>query len=160
MFLNRRWQNFLKPALLLAILALIFWFFYRPETETKLSEVLKIRAGLPAHDNEISLAVEKNHTDQQFTVGDLAQNSPIYYSITNSGQRTIKPQVVINDFDWFTDKAILDFALKNLDLKKASDEEKALALLNFVVNNRYHWSPPLYDTSYYYLENPVRYLNA
>lgn len=146
----------------IVFLILVIWILVYPLKfgSKPLTEELKLKVGLPSHDKEISLIVEKNQIKKQLEVDIPSQEKPIYYSITNLGQKTIKPQVVVNGLDWFTGRSIVDYALNQLDLKSASNEKVVITLFDFVVNNRYHWSPPLYETSYYYLENPVQYFNS
>ena len=145
----------------IVLLTLIFWLLLYPfQLGSKpLAEALKAQAGLPGHNQEISVIVEKNQIKKQLEVADLPEKAPVYYSLTNLGRKSIKPQAVINGRDWFSDRSIVDYALNEIDQENLTDEEKTLAIFYFMVKNTYHWTPPLYDTSYYFIENPVQYLN-
>lgn len=137
------------------ITILIFWFFSFG-VEPQLNQEIISRMDLPAAEKTNSITIPKGQSRQIFSTD--AEN-PIYYSLTNKGIKAVKPQIVVNDKDWFTDQAIVSQALKELDRQTATREEQALALTNFVVKNRIHWAPPLFDT-YYFVKNPVQLFNS
>jgi len=152
----------IKTAILTIFLSFVlYWLFFTPVAEVKqIPEEIKTKISLPDNNEVISLVVEKGQIKNQFEVDNYDQEKQVYYSIANLGRRVIKPQVVINGQDWFTDRSILDYALKEIDRQKASNEEVVVALLEFVVNNRYHFNPSLEDTYYYFLDSPVQYFNS
>ncbi len=152
----------IKTGVLTVFLSFVlYWLFLVPVVKVKqISEEVKTKAGLPDNDEVISLVVEKGQAKKQFNVDNYKQKKLVYYSIINLGKRAIQPQVIINGQDWFSDKSIADYALKEIDRQKANNEEKVIALLKFVIKNRYHWLPPLGKVSYYFIENPVQYFNS
>ena len=139
----------------------LYWLFFIPAAAVnQIPEEVKTKSSLPDSNQIVSLVVKKDQVKDQLGVDNYDQEKLVYYSIANVGMRTIEPQVVINGQDWFTDKSILDYALKEIDRQKASSEEKVVTVAKFVVNNRYHFKPPLYEVSLYFIENPVQYFNS
>src|SRR3990167_4247542 len=136
--------------ILVSFFSLILWsFLYSPTREvTPMYSWLSFAADLPYSDKTVSLTLGKNQTEAQLTIDSNDQEKPVYYSLTNLGVKTIKPRVIINGQDWFSDEAILGSALKNLDKDTATNQEKVLAVFKFITDNQLHWYTPLYGTSY------------
>ena len=151
--------NKLKSGLLALTLTVIGLVFWTKSEWQAINENLIDKLNLPSSDRSVSLIIEKGQIDQQINLDDYEQVKPIYYSVTNLGITQVKPQVVVNGKDWFTDQAIVNDALKEIDRQKATSEEVSLAMLKFVINNRYHHEPPLYKV-YQSIENPVQYFNS
>lgn len=147
--------------ILIIFLSLNFWsFFFRPSQEiTPIFSWLSFAAGLPYSNKTTSFILQKNQVKNQVSLSRNTQEDLIYYSISNLGKKIITPQVIINGQDWFSDQGILDSALRNFNKNSFTNQDKVLAIFKFVTDNQSHWHTPLYGTSYYYVDNPVRYLN-
>lgn len=162
LFLKKRLKLLVKSGVTLAIGAVIFFGLINRTTPDihPIYSWLSFAADLPFSDQVESVIIDTKKTDSQFEIRTDKDRNLIYYSIANEGRKTIHPQVIINGQDWSTDKAMLSYAFKNIDLKSASNQEKILAVFKFITDNNIHWHTPIYSTTYYFLNNPVRYLNV
>jgi len=88
-------------------------------------------------------------------VGGTLQPENLELVIENTGdENIINPQITINDrWSWSTLESIVEEILNTSGAK--TDEEKALAIWNFILENRYHWQPSGDD-----LHDPIIFLNV
>ncbi|MFC2123854.1 hypothetical protein ACFLU5_03495 [Bacteroidota bacterium] len=75
--------------------------------------------------------------------------------IENTGDENIvNPRITINDkWNWSTIESIVQEIISTS--VSVTDEEKAMAIWNFLLNNRYHWQPSGDD-----LHDPIIFLNV
>jgi len=75
--------------------------------------------------------------------------------IENIGnENIINPRITINDkWNWSTVESIVQEIMQTSSA--VTEEEKAMAIWNFIVNNRYHWQPSGDD-----LHDPIIFLNV
>lgn len=86
---------------------------------------------------------------------------PIYFSIKNSGKNIISPQIVINNKDWSSNKAIVDTAIKNSSIPISSDKEQLIRLTGYIYRNfresYFTATPPYRNPNIQY--GPIDYFN-
>lgn len=125
--------------------------------KTKTALEIEKKLDLPYANSHFHFKIEE---DKKELTGQIPQmyGEPVYFSITNIGEQEITPQLVVNNQDWLSNEAILKSSLTGKTIKK--DEDFILAIWKFIVENRYHYYPVLYEPEYAILENPVQYFNS
>lgn len=107
----------------------------------------------PEGGEALARVVDEAGVDYQIDMVDGAKNK--WVKIANVGDDVVvNPRVVVNDKrKWFT----IDEMMAEIVTPEMTDREKALAIWQFLVANRYHDQPAHNDIE---LHDPVRYLNV
>jgi len=142
------------------IINFIFLFYLKENGKSLILEP-ELVITLPYHNKSFDFLIEEGELEKEIVVNDLQDyGEPIFFSITNTGNKEIKPQLIVNSHDWFSNKSILNDALSAVNKKNASDEEIILAIWKFVIGSRYNFIPAINKTDFNFFENPIQYFNS
>ena len=102
-----------------------------------------------------STVITAGQKEYEISVNGTLQPKNLELILENIGDEIIiNPKITINGkWDWRTVESIVNEIIKCSDAK--TDEEKAMAIWEFVRDKRYHWQPPGDN-----IRDPIIYLNV
>lgn len=101
----------------------------------------------------LAFEIDKKNTNLVFQNNNREQNSLFFY-VKNLGSKPVKPEITVNEQNWFSNEAIRKSILGDRSLSP----EELVILLSTYLHKHAVWSdPPFYESSL--LSSPVRFLN-